>query len=143
MRWEVLLDMKARIEADEALTAYFQSHYGKPAAHVIGFPRPKSAHDYPFVSYVLPRDRRDDDANGRDLRVSVTCGVNQPGIEGGLYLGIQEASEVDELIAGCLVRRPNLADGVWLQGDFESFSDFGEGHPFYWVETVFNFQVRN
>lgn len=146
MKWDVLLTLRDQLAADPALIEFVQARYQRAATFVIGFPRPQSADAYPYISLVPISERRDEQTRRRLLRVSVACGVNQPAIDADgahqVFRGIAEAAQLAELIAAGLVERPALATGVWLEGDFESFGDFGRDHPMYWVESVFNLQVR-
>lgn len=130
MSLAALKSLRTRIATNPALVAYFESRYDKSAAHLIGYRRAPSAHDYPSICYVPVLSRRSPNRLGA-VDVSLVLGVHEQGITDGVFDGITALDEIQELIFEALT--PLRLDNQFkLSADeVRIVHDLGVRHPFH------------
>jgi hypothetical protein len=134
MSIEAAKALKAKLQADEALMAFFFAHYGKDAKHLIGYKRSSSAADYPFIAYVVPQSDIGD-PSGERVIVSVVIGVNDAGVTDGVFDGVAHADAVARLVIGAIDVGTIDSKTVWL-GQARVVTDLGARHPYYETEII-------
>lgn len=126
--------LRTKLRNDAALTAFWQSHYGKAAIHRIGYKQSQNANDFPIVSYVVPKADLGD-PSGERMTVSVVIGVNAPGITDDVYDGVAQVSEAAGLIMAAIAVGTIDSKTMWL-GTATVIGDMGMRHPFYETEII-------
>lgn len=126
--------LRSHLQANAALSAFFITHYGKAATHLIGYKRTQNANDFPFICYVVPRSEIGD-VSGERVTVSVVIGVNNPDITDDVFDGVARVNEAARLIIDAIAVGTLDAVTIWL-GEATLVSDMGYRHPFYEIELI-------
>lgn len=140
-----LPNLRARLEADAALAAWFAEHYpGLPVRHLIGLrPDPDTetavpADYFPYIALSrLTQKKEARPSRRREWKVSILFGLNDDRQEDGVYLGVRGIDELTELILDALEPQPIGTDPpvVW-SGEADTRNDAGTNHPYYEGEIV-------
>lgn len=122
---------------------FFQTHYGKPAKHLIGYKKAPTAHDFPSICYVMPRATRGGDTNDEEV-ISIVIGVHEPGITDDVFNGVARLAELEALVLAELTAHWLVLDSpITWQPPAVITTDMGTRHPFYETEISIKINFSN
>lgn len=130
MSLAAIFALRGRLSADPDLSDYFETRYGRNAAHPVGYRRAPSAHDYPSICYVPVQSRRSPNRLGA-VDVSLVIGVHEAGITDGVFDGIAALDDIQELIFQALTPLRLDAQFKLSADEVRIVHDLGMRHPFH------------
>lgn len=142
MRLTVIDSMRYRLEG-EALADWAAAHGQTLPRILVGYERPRLAADWPFVSLVPLRDRRDLIAGTLEaLQVGLVCGVRAADSDTATGIGLRA---VDALTDACLALlttpRAYAVSGRHLFTDTAELTDTALVHPHYELELTIDLRI--
>ena len=135
-----LMTLRDQVVIDGSVDAFFTTHYGKPAVHLVGFKKAYNANDYPFVCYV-PNEAVRGKLGGDVEVISIVLGVYDPVVSAGVSQGIASLARASALVFDAINAAWATSGTVFL-GTVKEANDFGVAHPIYHKEMQVPLKVR-
>lgn len=130
MDLDAVLALSDRFTQNPALSAWFAARYpGKQLKRLVGYKRSSNANDFPYLSFVVPRQQKR--GGERGMSVSVVLGIHEPDLTAdGIFEGVRQSAEALNLMIQALTPL-RIVPGLIIDPDWSINSDLGMRHPFY------------